>query len=706
MHKLIGAMTAGLMLMGATQTVAQTQTQTQNLTNDRYVFKFKDSWKFKQGDIAGAEALVIDDKDWTEVRLPHTYSLDSLGEGGDLNRHGEPYGVYYRGPAWYRFKMDVGHPSGKRFFMHFGGVPLAADVFINGKKVGRHEGGYAAFRLDVTDYLRASPNTFAVRVDNTKLPHVAPLNGDFNIFGGLTREVNLITVPNVHIDLMDFGGPGVYVDTQAIGKGTAHVRARVHVKNDDAAQKSVEVVTRILDADGKTVATQTQTQTFAAGIGNVVEFNYNLKNPKLWEGRKSPYLYKVVAEVNDRAAGTQDSLSVPLGIRTVSVEKDGTFLLNGKPYKVYGANMQLPTRPERGTMVTDAEIDEDMQILYEMGSTGVRLAHVQHPQRVYEKANELGLLISTESPLVDDMDNSDAFRENLVQQMTELVVQNYNHPSVVVWGLGNELRTSGDKANQLLAALQSAAKTRDPLRPTAYAHCCLSDDDPIAKHSDTVSYNRYFGWYWDKFEDIGTWADELHKNHPDLIIGVSEYGAGASVLHQEDPAQKPYFNGFWHPEQYQTAYHEAYWRILRDKPYLWSNFIWVAYDFPSFKRNEGDRPGINDKGIITEDRKIRKDAYYWYQANWSEEPMLYITSRRDVHKRNKWPKVKVYSNQGEISLSHNGKVLETKKVDDFTAIWDIELVHGVNEVIATTKTKDGRTLTDKVVWNYGNFQPR
>jgi len=662
------------------------------------VTQLRDGWRFLRADAPGAQAPAFDDTAWTGVSTPHTYNVVDSGIGGAKAR-GEPEGVYYRGPAWYRLSLDHAPRPGQRYVLQFDGAALKAEVFLNGKALGTHEGGYAAFRYDVTDRLEAGKNLLAVRVNNARDTRFAPLNGDFNVFGGLYRAVKLVETSDVHVDLSDWGGPGLYGRTQALAADRATIGAKVLIRNDRATAARVQVLTQILDAKGAVAAQVKSSASLEAKASGAVDQALVLRTPRLWEGRRSPYLYRLRTEV--RVEGKLvDTAEVPLGVRTVGLDGEGRFLLNGKPYALHGANIQLPTRFGKGPVVSDAEIDEDMTIMAEMGVTALRLAHMQHPQRVYDQADRLGILLTTEVPLIDDLDPSDAFRENLVQQMRELIAQNVNHPSVALWGIGNELRTSGEPANRLLAALQSTAKTMDPTRPTTYAHCCLKDDDPVAQHSDTVSYNRYFGWYWTEAKDIGPWADELHARLPKRPIGVSEYGAGASILHQEDPVmRRPVADGYWHPEQWQTSFHEVHWRELSKRPFLWSNFIWVGFDFPSFKRNEGDRPAINDKGLVTEDRKTRKDAYYWYQANWSEEPMLHVTSRRDVNKRIKRVKVKVYSNQPAVRLRLNGGDWTDVPVEDHIALWEIDLATGENLIEATTQG-GGKTLSDSVRWTY------
>ncbi|MCW4462792.1 glycoside hydrolase family 2 protein [Sphingomonas sp. BT-65] len=657
-----------------------------------------EGWRFVKEDVPGAERPGFDDANWSRVAVPHTYNAEDSGIGGTKAR-GEPEGAYYRGPAWYRLKLDHKPLPGTRYLLHFGGATLKADVWLNGEKLGAHAGGYAAFRFDVTGKLRAGENLLAVRVDNARNPHISPLNGDFNVFGGLYREVKLIATPDLHLDRLDHAGPGIRARTEALGKNSATIGATVAVVNDRAAPASFQVVTRILDAQGKAVATQRSPLTLGPGERGTAEQRLTLKAPKLWEGRKSPYLYRVKSEVVTNGQ-VIDSQSVPLGVRTVAVKPDGAFLLNGKPYRLYGVNLQHPSRFGRGPIVTQAEIDEDLQLFADMGVTGIRLAHMQHPQRIYDRADELGILILTEVPLVDDHDQSDEFRGNVVQQMRELIAQHYNNPSVALWGLGNEIRKSDAASNRILADLNRTAKTLDPLRPTTYAHCCIDDKDPIALHSDTVSYNRYFGWYLTKSEDFGPWADELHARLPGRPIGVSEYGAGASILHQEDPVVKrPEPNGYWHPEQYQTDFHIKHWLAMKKRPFLWSTFAWVGIDFPSFKRNEGDRPAINDKGLVTEDRKP-KDAYFWYQANWSDKPMLHLTSRRDVSKRTQRVKVMAFSNQAAVEFRLNGDAWQRVPVADRMATWTIELAKGENRVEARARTAKGETLSDAVTWTY------
>jgi beta-galactosidase len=382
-----------------------------------------------------------------------------------------------------------------------------------------------------------------------------------------------------------------------------------------------------------------------------------------------------------------------VGVRRVEVDPQRGLLLNGRPYALHGVNYFHPGRPGKGLAVGDAEIDEDLRILQELGVSGLRLVHFQHPQRVYERADELGLLLWTEVPLNASLHDSAAFRANLAQQLRELMQQQRNHASVVIWGLGNEVYQADDTVRAQLAELHRLARQEDPGRLTAYAHCCAADDHPIALQADITGYNRYYGWYDQAFSDIGPWADALHQRLPSLAIGLSEYGAGASVLQQEDPPRRPVAPSRWHPEQYQALYHEAAWRQIEAAPWLWSAFVWVGFDFPSPGRNEGDAPAINDKGLVTLDRKVRKDAYYWYQANWSKRPMVHVTSSRAVQRKEADTEVKVYSNQEKVSLRVNGVDLGERAVEGRIARWPVRLQPGSNRIEARAGS-----LSDSVEW--------
>ncbi len=636
------------------------------------------TWTFAKGDSKTAQTPAFDDRAWETVRLPHTYNAADGADGGG----------YYRGPAWYRTHLVApARKAGQRAFLEFDGAALVSEVWVNGRPAGRHAGGYAGFRFDVSDLIVPGANLVAVRVDNASHKDVAPLGGDFTVFGGLYRPARLVVTDAVHVDMLDHGGPGVYATPSAVSAEGADLSVLVRVRNDQAAPAQVAVRSRLLDATGKTVATLSETVDVASGAVAPVTLKTRVTAPRLWRGRSDAYLYRLVTSVGD------DTVTVPVGFRAITVDPARGFLLNGQPYGVHGVNLFHSGRPAQGLAVRDAEIDADFAILRDLGATGLRFVHFQHPRRAYENADRDGFVVWTEIPLNSVADDGPAFAANAAEQLRELIWQNYNHPSVVTWGLANELYRSDAATARLLSGLQAVAKAEDPSRPTVLADCCKSETDPQALHTDLIGQNRYFGWYDGKPEEIGPWVEAVHAKSPDRPLAISEYGAGASVLQQEDPPRRPVAKSKWHPEQYQALFHETYWRVLRDKPWLWGTFVWVGFDLASDGRDEGDHPGINDKGLVTYDRKVRKDAYYWYRANWTTAPMAYITSRRAVVRDTAAVTVKVYANVPSVSLTLNGRNLGSAPVVDHVATWPVTLAPGVNRLAV-----EGGGARDAVTW--------
>ncbi|KQV47419.1 hypothetical protein ASC95_24985 [Pelomonas sp. Root1217] len=625
----------------------------------RQVTALDDGWRFLRADVAGASAVDFADSAWAVVRLPHTWN------GID----GEAGGAYYRGPGWYRRELQLPAAAlASRHFLQFDGAALRAEVWINGQLAGRHDGGYAAFRIDITRWLRTGRNQLAVRVDNATAPHVAPLGGDFTVFGGLYRGVKLVAVPAAHFDLLDDGGPGVYVSATDVNAERAQLTLRARVRNDGDATRRLALNLSLRDAAGRAVAQGQQAVPAAPGATVVAEQPWTLPKPHLWQGPTDPHVYTLTAELRD-GAEVLDTLALPVGIRSVQIDSQRGLLLNGRPHAVHGVNLFHSGRPGRGLAVGDAEIDEDFRILKELGATGLRFVHFQHPQRAYDNADRAGLLVWTEIPLNSAMDEGEEFRANLAQQMRELVKQNQHHPSVFIWGVGNEVYRSDDAVVKLLAGMSRLAHDLDPTRATSYAHCCAADDHAMARQTDVIGFNRYYGWYDGQFGDIGPWADRVHAGQPDRAMALAEYGAGASVQHQQDPPDRPKPGGPWHPEQYQALFHEAYWPQIAARPWLWGSFVWVGFDLASAGRNEGDRPGINDKGLASYDRQARKEAFFYYQAQWSDKPMLHIANRRATPRAAGRADVKVYTNAKSATLNVNGTDLPARAVQGGIATW-------------------------------------
>jgi beta-galactosidase len=680
-------LTLGVIVTALLPRFSLADTRPQNGARD--ILSLDANWHFLRSDATDGNSTNIDGKMWKTIDLPHSYNAD---DGLDANT--------YRGPAWYRRTVTLPKTAAnKRTYIEFDGAALATDVWINGTNVGRHEGGYARFRFDITPHIKAGANVVAVRVDNSKLPHVAPLSGDFTVFGGLYRSVRLVTTRDVHFDMLDYGSSGVAFKAMDVTAKSAALNWTARLANDRKQAAKVKLVVRLRDAKQKAVATVSKAVTLPPQAVTPVSLDTVLDAPHLWQGVDDPYLYTSEVELVAEAAkpAPLDRVSFNVGIRDIRLDPDKGLLLNGKVYDVHGVNLHHTVRPGKGPAVTDAEIDEDFALFDDIGNTGMRFAHYQHAQHEYDLADRKGYLIWTEIPLVNAVNASEAFQANIQQQLRELIRQNINHPSVFVWGIGNEVLKVDEDSARTLAALQKIAKEEDPTRPTAYANCCSEIDGPQSSHSDAIASNIYFGWYNGEFADFGPWMDANRAKRPTTPQAISEYGAGASVKQQEDPPQKPQHDGPWHPEQYQTLYHESAWKQLEARPWLWANYIWVGFDFASAGRKEGDSIGINDKGLITYDRKVKKDAYFWYQANWTTKPMVYITSRRHTLRKTAEVEVKVYSNQQTVSLRMNGQDLGPQLVVDRVARWKVKLVPGNNRIEATTDA-----LADTVEWT---FQP-
>lgn len=643
-----------------------------------------ESWRFQRADVSGAEAPGFDDAAWSSVALPHTYNVPD----------GETGGTPYRGAAWYRSTLEVKPGAGTRRFLEFDGATLAADVWVNGRHAGRHEGGYARFRFDITPLLQPGRNVLAVKVDNGKLPHVAPLGGDFTVFGGLIRPVRLIETPEAHIELLDHGGPGVRVDIEQLASTNARLKLQVQLRNDAAQPAPRQLRLTLRDAQGRAVAQQLQTLQLKPGVAQTATATLDVREPRLWQGIKDPYLYRLSAELLDGDTAA-DTVQLPVGLRQFGVDPQRGFLLNGKPYPLYGVNYFHAGRPGRGVAIGNADIDEDLRILMDMGLSGLRLVHYQHPPYTYERADELGLVLWTEIPLNSAMEETAEFRDNLATQLRELVRQNHHHASVAVWGVGNEVYRSDEPIRALLADLHALAKQEDPSRLTSYAHCCAPDDHPMALQTDLAAYNRYWGWYDGQFKDIGAWADTLHAKMPAKPIGLGEYGAGASAIQQEDPPHRPEPGGRWHPEQYQALFHETYAAEIAKRPFFWGTFIWLGFDHAAANRHEGDTTGRNDKGLVTYDRRSLKDAYHLMRAWWSDKPVLHLTSKRLADRPAGKVDIKAYSNAAKATLQVNGKTVGTVDVVDRIAVWPgVELAAGK----ATLKVTDDRGSSDGVEW--------
>jgi beta-galactosidase len=648
-----------------------------------------DGWRFLRSDVVGAGDASFDDASWTAISLPHTWNaLDGQDGGND----------YYRGTGWYRRHVVLpASASGKKVYLQFDGSNTVTDVYVNGTPIGEHRGGYARFRFDVTASMQAgADNVIAVEVSNAPFPDVPPLDADFTFFGGLYRDVHLLVTDPVHIDTEDYGSDGVYLETSDVSATSASLLARVRVRNGGAAAAAVTVKTTIVRADGAVETTLSAAGTVAAGRTQTLAANTTIACPHLWNGTADPYLYAAYAEL-EVGGQTVDWVAAPLGFRSYSVDASLGFFLNGAYLDLHGVDRHQD-RLNMGWAITDKEHDEDMALIREMGANIVRLAHYQHAQHFYDLADRAGIVVWSEIPLVNAVTNSAAFTDNAVAQMTELIRQNFNHPAVVFWGIGNEQRNDDSVTNSVLSTLASLVRSQDRSRLSTYASCCVSDASAVARHGDVSGYNKYYGWYEGQTSDFGPWADALHAANPTLKIGVSEYGAGASISQHQDPPAQPPTAGPFHPEEWQTAFHEATWTQMKSRRFLWGKMVWNMFDFASDGRSEGDTPGRNDKGLVTYDRKTRKDAFYWYKANWTTAPFVYITSRRFTPRTTATANVKVYSNTEAVALAVNGADLGAVTSSDHVFVWrDVALLTGDNTLVATAGNA-GTEVIDTVIW--------
>lgn len=649
-----------------------------------------EGWRFSRADAAGAEAPAFDDSAWESVRVPHTYNaLDGQDGGGD----------YYRGVAWYRQRLEApASLDGRRAYVGFDAANAIADVYLNGVLLGSHRGGFSAFRFDATQAMVSGENVLAVKVDNSSVPDVPPLQADFTFFGGLYRDVHLLVTPDLHIDVSDHASPGVYLKTSEVSAASATLAARVRVTNSSAAAQTAEVALSVRNDARDSVARFSTSVSVPAGETLEVPLGGAVDAPRLWQGRSDPYLYTAEVQVL-RDGAVIDEVTEPLGFRSFAIDPALGFTLNGQAYDLHGVNRHQD-RLDRGWAIGKAEHDQDMALIADMGATAIRLAHYQHADYFYELCDRMGMLVWAEIPLVDATTDSLAFSENARQQLTELIRQSQNHPSIVVWGIGNEQRQSDAPSNALLGSLAELVRSEDDSRLSAYAHCCGSDTSPLTAHADLVGYNYYFGWYMGTYEQVGSWADGLHISQPSRLFSLSEYGAGGSIVQHEDPPRQPAPTALFHSEEYQSALHEATWLALATRPYIWGKFVWNMFDFASDGRNEGDAPGRNDKGLVTYDRLTKKDAFYWYQASWSSEPLAHITSRRFNPRTTPTIDIKVYSNLPTVALNVNGSALGSLSAPDHVFRWTgVALELGDNAVEAIASDAEGQVMArDAVTW--------
>ena len=596
----------------------------------RNVMKLKDNWMFVK------EAENAASKKGTAVSLPHTWNAVDGQDGGN---------DYHRGTCWYVTKFQKPElEAGSQVYVEFLGASVIADVYLNGEAVAHHEGGYSTFRVNLTDKLQEE-NVLAVALNNADNNYVYPQKADFTFYGGLYRMVNLIVVPESHFELDYAGGNGIAVtptvecDENRVPTGKASVKVETWVTGN---ADSVVITITGEESESKTVSV----------VDGHAEATFELEHVHLWDGVDDPYLYHAKAELS-----SGDVTETTFGCRSFYTDPEKGFVLNGRVYPLRGVSRHQD-RTGAGNALSYEMHKEDMEIIKEIGANTIRLAHYQHAQEFYDLCDEYGMVVWAEIPYITmHMPNG---RANTLSQMEELVVQNYNHPSIVCWGLSNEITAATPVDEDLLEnhrLLNDLCHKLDKTRFTTMANVFMQEtDSPLLEIPDVNSYNLYFGWYLGELEQNDEFFDEYHAKYPDRCIGFSEYGADANPQYQStNPTHGDY------SETYQTVYHEHMLKMIEERPYLWATHVWNMFDFAADGRDEGGKHGVNQKGLVTMDRKLKKDAFYLYKAYWNkEDAFVHICGSRYVDRKEDTTEVKVYSNQTTVSLYVDGTLLETQ----------------------------------------------
>lgn len=618
----------------------------------RKVISLNNNWKFSGGDEELAMKNEFQDHEWTDINVPHTWNAIDGANGFD----------YYKGACWYRKPIVIDSIEEKnRVYIEFNGSNSVTNVYVNGNHIGEHRGGYSTFRFDITDAITfGDKNILAVKVDNTVVEDVYPQMADFTFYGGIYRDVNVVITNQVHFDLLDDGSKGIYIVQEDVTEEKAAVTVKSQVANDHDEEKKVRVWVDLLNKDNQQVAYGVQEVFLAAGETKTVEIPVVIDQPSLWNGKANPYLYKAKVSLqsfND----TIDELEIPFGVRYFEVDPEKGFILNGQPLRLNGVSRHQD-RKDMGWAITEKEHTEDMEFIKEVGATSIRLAHYQHDQFFYDLCDKEGMVTWAEIPFITMMSKTELEGINAKQQMKELVKQNFNHPSIIFWGIQNEIQISGERPElrKLVNELNELTKKEDPSRLTTMANVMFVNDNDDYNHvTDVLGYNKYYGWYQGEAEDFAGWIDGFHKLNPNVPLGISEYGAeGILQYHTNNPKVRDY------SEEYHALYHEIVWKIFEARPFLWSTYVWNMFDFGANIRDEGGVQGRNNKGLITYDRKVKKDAFYMYKAHWSDEKFVHITSKRFVDRADESIDVKIYSNCEEVTLYVDGEKLATQSGTD------------------------------------------
>lgn len=641
-------------------------------------------WKFAKGDIPNAQSSTIKDATWESVTLPHTWNATDIFDNRNINDGLDIYSSYWRGIGWYRKQFTVDKTySGKKLFIEFEAANQVADVWLNGVYLGQHIGGYLGFQFDVTKYVHFDkPNLLAVKVDNRYNYDIPPHCADFNMMGGLTRDVWLRVTERVYV-------VSTFVTTSEVSHEAATVKVATEVRNDADVTKDLALVTNVVNADGFIVASMKSTQRIERGATHTFAQQSNpIAYPRLWSPEE-PNLYTVYSHLYD-GENLVDEFPSPLGFRWFEFDAQKGFFLNGEYLKLRGANLHQD-QFAMGSAVPDSLRLRDLLLLKKMGINFIRLAHYPHDRVMLDECDRLGIIIWQEIPYVNTV-GREKFIENAENMMREMIRRDRNHPSVVFWGIANETaepylaRTEVPYIRKALQALNDVAHQEDPTRLTVQAHNKLIDSS-LVEITDVIGRNRYYGWYEGTIEDFGKAMDQEHKERPHWKILISEYGADAKRgFHVGNPEQ------FDFSETYQLLFHEGYLKQINERPWIAGGAIWNGCDFAS-QNKMGNIPRINEKGMLDYKRRP-KDAYYFYQSQWSSEPMVYIVSHTWTHRsgpKGQAQTVRVFSNCATVELFHNSLSLGKQVGKKFQ--WSVPFVEGGNSLKAVATHSEG-VVTD------------
>ena len=607
------------------------------------------NWKFQKPE---AETISVD--------LPHTWNgLD--GQNGGNN--------YFRGNCIYSREITADFEEGQKVYIELEGANSICKVYIDGNELGIHKGGYSTFRFEMTQFMKPGQSSnFDIHVDNAHYEDVYPLMADFTFMGGLYRDVNLLIVNPDHFSLEENGSQGIAVHQENINREKAVLRIapQLSVQNDSG----IDLEVRLVDHRGSVVA---------SNKGKSGDLSLEIDSPRLWDGTKDPYMYTLEADLISNGRIT-DFRRIPVGLRSIGIDPSRGFILNGEVVPLNGVSRHQD-RIDIGWAQGQKEMEEDIAIIREMGANSIRLAHYQHNQYFYDLCDREGIITWAEIPYISVTSGEDTTGSNAISQMTELVKQNINHPSIVMWGVQNEITIAGkeDNIEGIVTELASLAKSLDPSRLTAQAQVGHHpDDDTMNSLTDIIGYNKYYGWYYDTTKDMGIWLDKFHDENPEIPLGLTEYGCEAILdYHNDNPKMSDY------SEEYQTKYHHEILQFFNARPWIWGTYVWNMFDFASDLRDEGGVNGMNNKGLVTHDRKTRKDSFYIYQSYWADKDVLHIASKRYEKRVKGKVTLSVITNQKEVELLINGKSMGKVVPEENVALFhNVKIKKGENIIIA------------------------